>query len=348
MVLAVMTEPQFQRLMKDIGRADALADPRFPDWPTRIQNDKALHEIIEAELVKETSATWAERFAKADVPAGRVLVDPRDRCSSTTSTGARSCRRSRREHGPDQGRGLGLPPGAWRRLGRPPAGDARPAHRRDPARGGLLGRRHRRHAPTRSPDASRTCSAGRLHGRSSTKSSTSTTYRYASRVARSAPAPCSCRRPTAASCATRRHQPALARALDHRRPLQRRDLDRHRRAGCRAPLPFKLRGIPYGVAEAEAFPVDQRAEAVPVQHTPDEWNDLAAIFGRMPRMPMAPWRRGPSPSPSPSRTTAADVIRRMLDTIGATFTYHAPRERGPSRRAETLRSKSGTCRATPG
>ncbi len=50
MVLAVMTEPQFQRLMKEIGRADALADPRFADWPTRIQNNKALHDIIEAEL----------------------------------------------------------------------------------------------------------------------------------------------------------------------------------------------------------------------------------------------------------------------------------------------------------
>ena len=76
MVLAVMTEPQFQRLMKDIGRADALSDPRFPDWPARIANDKALHEIIEAELKKETSAIWAERFAKADVPAGRVLSIP--------------------------------------------------------------------------------------------------------------------------------------------------------------------------------------------------------------------------------------------------------------------------------
>ena len=145
MVLAVMTEPQFQRLMKEVGRADALADPRFTDWPTRIANDKALHEIIEAELVKETSATWAERFAKADVPAGRVLSIPetvqldhfdRRTILQTVETRAR----------PDQGRGLRLPPGAWRRLGRPPAGDARPAHRRDPARGGLLGRRHRRHA----------------------------------------------------------------------------------------------------------------------------------------------------------------------------------------------------------
>src|SRR5829696_7524266 len=46
-VLAVMTEPQFQRLMKILGCADALADPRFVDWPTRIANNKALHEIIE-------------------------------------------------------------------------------------------------------------------------------------------------------------------------------------------------------------------------------------------------------------------------------------------------------------
>ena len=36
MVLAVMTEPQFQRLMKVVGRADALADPRFADSNTSI------------------------------------------------------------------------------------------------------------------------------------------------------------------------------------------------------------------------------------------------------------------------------------------------------------------------
>jgi crotonobetainyl-CoA:carnitine CoA-transferase CaiB-like acyl-CoA transferase len=75
-VLAVMTDPQFQRLMKTIGREEALADPRFADWPTRIQNNKALHEIVEEALGKETSATWVERFAQADVPAGRVLTIP--------------------------------------------------------------------------------------------------------------------------------------------------------------------------------------------------------------------------------------------------------------------------------
>jgi len=57
MVLAVMTEPQFQRLMKVLGREDALADPRFVDWPTRIANNTALHEVVEAAMKKQTSET---------------------------------------------------------------------------------------------------------------------------------------------------------------------------------------------------------------------------------------------------------------------------------------------------
>ena len=76
MVLAVMTDPQFQRLMKVLGRADALADPRFVDWPTRIENNLALHAIVEEAMKQETAATWVERFAKNDVPAGQVLSIP--------------------------------------------------------------------------------------------------------------------------------------------------------------------------------------------------------------------------------------------------------------------------------
>ena len=75
-VLAVMTDPQFQRLMKVLGRDDALADARFVDWPTRIKNNTALHEIVEAAMKTETSATWTERFTKNDIPAGRVHSIP--------------------------------------------------------------------------------------------------------------------------------------------------------------------------------------------------------------------------------------------------------------------------------
>ena len=75
-VLAVMTDPQFQRLMKALGREDTLADPRFADWPKRIDNNTALHGIVEEAMAKEASATWIERFAKSDVPAGRVHTIP--------------------------------------------------------------------------------------------------------------------------------------------------------------------------------------------------------------------------------------------------------------------------------
>ena len=75
-VLAVMTEPQVQRLMKTIGRAEALADPRFADWPTRIANNKVLHDLIEEVMKQKTSADWVEQFARDDIPAGRVLSIP--------------------------------------------------------------------------------------------------------------------------------------------------------------------------------------------------------------------------------------------------------------------------------
>ncbi len=76
MVLAVMTDPQFQRLMKQLGREDALAEPKFKDWPTRIANNKVLHGIIEEAMKQRTSAEWAGLFAKNDIPAGRVLSIP--------------------------------------------------------------------------------------------------------------------------------------------------------------------------------------------------------------------------------------------------------------------------------
>jgi crotonobetainyl-CoA:carnitine CoA-transferase CaiB-like acyl-CoA transferase len=72
LVLAVLTEPQFQRLMKTIGRADALDDPRFKDWAARTVNLPALREIIEAALASDDAKTWEARLAAADVPASSI------------------------------------------------------------------------------------------------------------------------------------------------------------------------------------------------------------------------------------------------------------------------------------
>src|SRR5204862_2574394 len=47
LMLAVMTEKQFASLMRGLGRADALDDPRFADWLTRAQNEPAPAAILE-------------------------------------------------------------------------------------------------------------------------------------------------------------------------------------------------------------------------------------------------------------------------------------------------------------
>jgi crotonobetainyl-CoA:carnitine CoA-transferase CaiB-like acyl-CoA transferase len=71
-VLAVLTEKQFAGLMKTLGRADALADPRFKDWPARTANEPALREIIEQALVTDDPRTWEARLTAADVPCGSI------------------------------------------------------------------------------------------------------------------------------------------------------------------------------------------------------------------------------------------------------------------------------------
>ena len=71
-VLAVMTEKQFVNLMTALGRADALADPRFADWPGRTEHREALREIIEAAMAVGGFDAWEARLKEADIPFGRV------------------------------------------------------------------------------------------------------------------------------------------------------------------------------------------------------------------------------------------------------------------------------------
>jgi crotonobetainyl-CoA:carnitine CoA-transferase CaiB-like acyl-CoA transferase len=76
LVLAVLTEKQFESLMHAIGRADLLKDPRFADWPARIANSKVLHALIEEALAGASAETWAERLKEADCPSARVWSIP--------------------------------------------------------------------------------------------------------------------------------------------------------------------------------------------------------------------------------------------------------------------------------
>jgi crotonobetainyl-CoA:carnitine CoA-transferase CaiB-like acyl-CoA transferase len=72
LMLAVMTEKQFAGLMRGIGRADALDEPRFADWPSRAQNEPALRAIIEEALSTDSAKNWEKRLTEADVPCAAI------------------------------------------------------------------------------------------------------------------------------------------------------------------------------------------------------------------------------------------------------------------------------------
>src|SRR5258708_3407113 len=72
LMLSVMTEKQFAGLMRALGRADALDDPRFADWPSRAENERALRAIIEEALASADAKTWEKRLTAADVPCAAI------------------------------------------------------------------------------------------------------------------------------------------------------------------------------------------------------------------------------------------------------------------------------------
>jgi crotonobetainyl-CoA:carnitine CoA-transferase CaiB-like acyl-CoA transferase len=74
LVLAVLTERQFASLMRTIGRADALDDPRFKDWAARTEHAAALREVIETALATADPKTWEARLTAADVPCSCVFT----------------------------------------------------------------------------------------------------------------------------------------------------------------------------------------------------------------------------------------------------------------------------------
>ena len=48
--------------------------------------------------------------------------------------------------------------------------------------------------------------------------------------------------------------------------------------GAELVFTFQFRGVHYGAKAVEEFPLEPRAEDVPVQHTPDEWTDLGVFI----------------------------------------------------------------------
>jgi len=72
LMLAVMTERQYENLMRGLGREDALADPRFKDWPSRSRYEPALRAVIEDALAGDSAKNWEQRLTKLDVPCAGI------------------------------------------------------------------------------------------------------------------------------------------------------------------------------------------------------------------------------------------------------------------------------------
>ncbi len=72
-VLAVLTDKQFASLLRTIGRADALDDPRFKDWAARTENVAELRRVIESALASDDAKTWEVRLTAADVPCSSIF-----------------------------------------------------------------------------------------------------------------------------------------------------------------------------------------------------------------------------------------------------------------------------------
>jgi transglutaminase-like putative cysteine protease len=107
---------------------------------------------------------------------------------------------------------------------------------------------------------------------------------------------------------------------------------------------FRVRGIYFGIKGVEAFPLEARAEEVPVQYTSDEWDDLAGYLrphADDPDGSLAAWTKS---FVTGDQDQTIDVLRRMLATFRDKFSYRTRETEGTQTPGETLRTKSGTCR----
>ena len=70
-VIAV-TDEQWQRLFKALGRAELADDPRYSTVSARSVNIDGLYALLAEEISRHTTAEWLKRFAAADLPRGPV------------------------------------------------------------------------------------------------------------------------------------------------------------------------------------------------------------------------------------------------------------------------------------
>ncbi|MFM7449412.1 MAG: transglutaminase domain-containing protein [Leptolyngbyaceae cyanobacterium] len=109
-------------------------------------------------------------------------------------------------------------------------------------------------------------------------------------------------------------------------------------------LTCRFQGMHFGTKGIGDFPLDPRAQEVPVQYTPDEWIDLSAYL--RPHAEdldgsVAVWAKS---FVAGDRDGTINVLNRIMDTIRDSFTYRAREEEGTQTPGQTLSTRSGTCR----
>jgi transglutaminase-like putative cysteine protease len=107
---------------------------------------------------------------------------------------------------------------------------------------------------------------------------------------------------------------------------------------------YCITGEHYGIPAISDFPLEARAEIVPVQYTPDEWLDLSAFMRPHAEDPdgrVAAWAKS---FVKGDQDDTLDVLQRMMNEIWHTLTYQARDVEGTQPPGETLRLQSGTCR----
>jgi CoA:oxalate CoA-transferase len=74
--IAANKQEQFEAVCKVVGHEELIEDARFAERQARLQNRKALTEILEAALAAKSATEWWELFNEAGVPAGPVFTVP--------------------------------------------------------------------------------------------------------------------------------------------------------------------------------------------------------------------------------------------------------------------------------
>jgi len=74
--IAANKQEQYEAVCRTLGREDLIRDPRFAERQVRLQNRRALTELLEKELAAKSAKEWSQLLNDAGVPAGPVYGVP--------------------------------------------------------------------------------------------------------------------------------------------------------------------------------------------------------------------------------------------------------------------------------